>query len=285
MKLATKGYEGLSQADFIFPVTEQFVLPGKRADNPKIHIGFHKWNDTRWEGKFYPVGTKKHETLVHYAAHFNTVEFHSTRYNFLPKEQLEQWISQVGDNEFTFCPLFHTDITKKREIFKSPNGVNTFQFLKQLKIIEKKLGPAILTLLKEERKWILKDLLIYLENLPADLTVFVETYTPDWFETPGVIQEFARELNKLQKGWVIVDTPQRRDNVHLQLSVPKAMVRFVCEGNAELDVFRIDQWKNLLTYWFQNGLQDCWFFLHVLDDKAAKDMGDYIKSEFASVIK
>jgi uncharacterized protein YecE (DUF72 family) len=61
---------------------------------------------------------------------------------------------------------------------------------------------------------------------------------------------------------VITDTSGRRDCVHMEMTIPKTMIRFVGNGGHATDHTRIDAWIDRLEHWIANGVEDIWFFVH-----------------------
>lgn len=81
----------------------------------------------------------------------------------------------------------------------------------------------------------------------------------------------------MNKGLVITDTPGRRDAVHMHLSNATAFIRFDCRGDHELDLFRIDEWKKQLKSWYLQGLEKCYFFLHIESREFKDDFIQYAR--------
>jgi uncharacterized protein YecE (DUF72 family) len=277
-------YDGLQESDFLLPSPEQPYLPGTRADNPKIYIGFPKWSHEKWEGSFYPVKTKDQDTLSHYAAQFDTLEFNATHYNSFPDTQYQKWLNKVYGNTFTFCPKFPQSISHKGKITPAGKALETDLFLNGIYTLKEKLGPAFLQVSQSYQIKGKQDLLTYLNSLPTDLLVFLETRHKTWFDSAETMRTVAEELHNIGRGWVITDTIGNRTTAHMHLSIPKAFVRFVCLGDDELDIFRISQWKKILTGWYAQGLEDCWFFLHMQNEYAAKDFSELVKLELEDTV-
>jgi uncharacterized protein YecE (DUF72 family) len=277
-------YDGLQKSDFLLPSLEQPYLPGTRAANLKMHIGFPKWSHEKWAGQFYPPTTHVSDTLIHYAAQFNTLEFNATHYKFFPDTQYEKWLNKVYGNDFTFCPKFPQAISHKGKITPASKAAETDLFLNGIITLREKLGPAFLQVSEYTRIGTKTDILNYLSCLPTDLLIFLETRHKSWFDSPETMRTVAKELHDLGRGWVITDTIGVRQTAHMHLSIPKAFIRFVCWGDQDLDIFRINQWKEVLTEWYAKGLQECWFFLHMQNEEAARDFSELVKLELEGTI-
>lgn len=126
--------------------------------------------------------------------------------------------------------------------------------------------------------WAMIDFVRYLQTLPKDISFFVEVRNEEWFSN-----QFSYNLKETGIGLVITDTPGKRYTSHLKLTIPRVFIRFVCNGNNEIDAFRISEWKRLLKYWFNIGLEECYFFIHVHDDLQAISFASYVQNELGNV--
>lgn len=279
-------YEGLTETDLVFPEREQPFLPGKRVAAPKLYIGLTKWNDDHWRGTFYPKVVSNQATLTYYAQAFNSIELNTTHYKIPSEEQIKRWADRVEDENFQFCPKFSKLISHQGAVKVETKSQLTDSFIQNISAFGNKLGPSFLQLSdKVSSKSNSNSLMTYLEYLPGDLSVFLEVRHASWFESDETIRAFANELNQRGKGWVITDTPGRRDVVHMQLSIPKAFVRFVCMGETGIDLFRIMQWKDQLKEWYSKGLESCHFFLHIRNQQETIEFAKYIQTELAEALK
>ncbi len=112
----------------------------------------------------------------------------------------------------------------------------------------------------------------------------MEIRSEEWFKNKEKFSSLLKELNTIDKGIVISDTPGRRDAVHMMLSNGTAFIRFNCFGYHELDHFRIQQWKKVLRSWYLQGLNKCYFFLHVADKKSETAFSNYVQKELGELI-
>lgn len=279
-------YEGLTETDFVFSKREQPFLQGVRVVEPKLYVGLPKWNDEHWKGRFYPKVVKNEETLTYYARAFDSIELNSTHYQIPSEEQVKKWAERVDNENFQFCPKFSKLISHQGAVKVETKSILTDSFIKSISAFGNKLGPSFLQLSDHSTsRSHSHTLMTYLKYLPTDLALFLELRHASWFETTETINSFAKELNQLGKGWVITDTPGRRDAAHMQLSIPKAFVRFVCMGETGIDLFRIQQWKNQLQEWYNKGLESCHFFLHIRNKQETIEFAKYIQSELAEALK
>jgi len=284
MNFGTVPYSGLQQNDFILPHNGQVYLPGRAFAEPAIHVGLSLWQHEKWKGTLYPPGTKGPDTLPFYAGVFDTVEFNASHYHVPAIAQVQKWCEKVIGNDFSFCPKYPQAITHRGPLSDASKTALTAGFLQSAAAFKEKLGPLFLQVGDHYKQSLKDDLFGYLETQSSEFTIFTELRHSSWFAGEAFMQT-ATTLNRLQQGWVITDTPGRRDVLHLQLTIPKAFIRFVCNGANELDMFRINEWKKLLAYWVANGLQECWFFVHVQDDAEAVDFAKYVQQEFKEILK
>jgi hypothetical protein len=67
----------------------------------------------------------------------------------------------------------------------------------------------------------------------------------------------------------------------MELTTPEAFIRFRCTGNEDIDKSRILQWKEQLQIWFKNGLQNCYFFIHLSETPI--EFAKFVKDELTDV--
>ncbi len=278
-------YDGLSKEAFILPEVKENLLPGKAYPEPRLYIGLSKWNDPAWKGKLYPTKTKDADTLPFYAGQFNALEFNGSHYHIPAEIQVKKWYDKTDGHAFQFCPKFPQLISHRGKIDPVSKAGVTDQFLKSIAAFEDKLGAGFLQVSDSYSYKNKEELLNYFKSLPRDIDLFAETRHPSWFENVAIMDEFARELAAINKGWVMTDTPGRRDILHMRLPNRKAFIRFVCQGNNEIDRFRIHAWKQQLSAWYANGLETCWFFLHIHDEEGTIDFAKEIQTVFSDIIQ
>ena len=143
---------------------------------------------------------------------------------------------------------------------------------------KEKLGTGFLQIPDQSPVEDAEDLIGFLKSLPAcDLSI--ELRNAAWFADPVRFSSLVKSLNNLGKGLVITDSPGRRDAVHMQLSNTTAFIRFNAQGDHELDLFRIDEWKKTLRSWYRQGLEKCYFFLHIHSQEFEDDFISYARHE------
>ncbi|MEP6712960.1 MAG: DUF72 domain-containing protein [Ferruginibacter sp.] len=269
-------YEGLTEEMFVLPLSEQPWLSGNKNINPKIYIGLSRWT--------YRENLKKKNspppqpgTPGFYSALFNAIELNATHDDIPDTEKINKWYRSVERSDFNFCPEFYKGITHSGPIGLTKMGI-TNEFIKRMREFKEKLGVSFLQLphLQQPAK---ENIIAYLKLLPRDFPLSIGFTHEEWFTNPGLLSEFIKELNTLNIGTVITDTPARRDTVHMQLSNGNAFIRFYCQGDHELDLFRIEQWKKQLRSWFLQGLEKCYFFLHIQSQTAEEDFINYVQYE------
>ena len=274
MNFGMMAYDSLTEETFVLPEVEQPYLPGHKNYKPLFYLGLSKWTYKEDEGK-KSKQVPKPGTLPFYANHFNCIELDSTHQELPTEEAVNKWYKSVDTKDFMFCPKLYKGITQgKVDIHKL--GL-TKDFINRMKGFKEKLGNSLLEL-NEDYSVLNKDALLkYLKELPSNFPLSVEIRDKEWISDRYLFDSLVKELNQLNKGLVIADSPGRRDLVHMHLSNSTAFIRFSCRGDHELDLFRIDQWKKQLQSWYLQGLDKCFFFLHIQEKSSEDDFISYAK--------
>jgi uncharacterized protein YecE (DUF72 family) len=275
----------LDEIDFKLPaepVLNKKVLNGAAAKQPKIYLGCAKWGRKEWIGKIYPTGTKEANFLDEYVKHYNSIELNATHYQVYGPETIRKWGEKAkGQAGFKFCPKVSQSISHYSQLTNA--GQQTTAFLEGVLAFEQQLGPIFLQVsdrFSPKRK---EALFEYLATLPKDLQFFLEVRHPEWFGDEAVRLELLRTLQKLKVGLIITDTAGRRDCAHMELTVPKAFIRFVGNSLHPTDYTRIDDWVNRIHYWLQQGLKELYFFMHMHDEAYSPELSVYLADKIKAV--
>lgn len=254
------------------PYSNSNVLKGKSNTQPRFYVGLPKWGRKEWIGKIYPKGTKEKDFQLEYQKWFNTLEFNSTHYKLPSDEDINRWLTKAEGSGIVFCPKVYQGISH----FGSLNDKQflTDVFVKSMHKFGNHLGPVFLQVSDKFGPKRKEELFDYLDTLPRDLQFFLELRHPDWFYAP-VINEVIYTLQKLKIGFVITDTAGRRDVAHMNVTVPKTMIRFVANNAHATDFTRLDDWISRIKYWVDSGLQEVYFFMHSLDETYAPQLANY----------
>jgi len=264
--------------DFTLPADAQFVthvLPGQPATAPKAYVGCAKWGRKEWLGKIYPVGTKESAFLSAYVRHFNTIELNATHYKIYGPETIAKWADQASGTAFRFCPKVPQLISHYSDLSSEKAHRYTDEFLTGIQAFGEHLGPVFLQLSERYAPSRQGALFQYLRQWPRDLACFLEVRHHSWFADQSVSQALFSLLHELGIGAVITDTAGRRDVVHMQLTVPKAMIRFGGNHLHPTDYSRIDAWVDRIDSWMQQGLQEVYFFMHQHDETDTLELCAY----------
>ena len=277
----------VSEVNFSLPqdgiLTASTLSSASDVSDPEFYVGCAKWGRKEWVGLIYPSKTKEADFLDEYVKHFNSIELNAAFYKIPKKEVVQRWYAKTKEHtrgEFLFCPKISQTISH----FKRLNGAEeaTDQFLASVSEFKEFLGPCFLQLSDNFSPKSFPVLEAYLENLPADMSLFVEVRHSGWFEDNDVSTRYFELLKKFNRGAVITDASGRRDCLHMELTVPEAFIRFVGNGleHQKSDFARIDAWVDRLETWIGSGLQKVYFFLHQHDEKDTPILADYAIKSF-----
>lgn len=267
----------LNSIDFSLPkepVENKAVLGGKKFKHPKVYLGCAKWGRTEWVGKIYPPKTKEKDFLDHYVQHYNSIELNATHYKIYGALGIGKWAAKAAGKDFKFCPKMYQGVTHRGSL-KGKDFI-TSEFFRGIVAFEEHLGPIFVQVsdaFSPKRK---EELFIYLKSLPTDLQFFLEVRHPDWFAKPDTMKELFDTLTSLNMGAVITDTAGRRDCAHMQLSIPKAFIRYVGNSLHPTDYTRTDVWVERMKYWLDKGLQELYFFMHMHDEAYSPELTIYL---------
>ena len=251
----------LSSIDFSLPGEPAYnkkILSGKPAKQPKVYLGCAKWGRLEWVGKIYPPKTKEKNFLQHYVEHYNCIELNATHYKIYGAAGISKWKEKAKGRDFLFCPKMYQGVTH-RGTLKGKEFL-TREFLRGVQAFEENLGPIFVQVsdtFSPNRK---DDLFKFMLSLPKELQFFLEVRHPAWFSKAKEREDLFGFLSENNIGAVITDTAGRRDCAHMQLTVPKAFIRYVGNSLHPTDYTRSDIWVQRMKYWLGHGLQELYFF-------------------------
>jgi len=267
----------LNTIDFSLPAEPAWnkkVLNGKPAKKARVYLGCAKWGRTEWIGKIYPSKTKEKDFLQHYVEHYNSIELNATHYKVYGEAGIKKWAEKAKGKDFKFCPKMYKGVTH----FGSLKGKEfiTNEFFRGIMGFEDKLGPIFVQVSDSFSPNRRKELFDYLASLPKDLQFFLEVRHPDWFAKEDMQKEMFETLSSLNMGAVITDTAGRRDCAHMDLTIPKAFIRYVGNSLHKSDYTRCDAWIKRMKYWLDNGAKELYFFMHMHDEATSPELTVYL---------
>ncbi|MEP7372262.1 MAG: DUF72 domain-containing protein [Chitinophagaceae bacterium] len=273
----------LKDLDFKLPLdpaaNKEVLITGKSSP-VKVHLGCAKWGRTEWLGKIYPKDAKEKDFLKYYAQHYGSIELNATHYKIYGADIFEGWVKKVNNPSFKFCPKAHRGMSYLKD---SPTKAGvTKDYINNIRAFGKQLGPIFITH-DEKIKWDVeseKQFFKYLESLPNDITFFIEERWPGFYEDKKLKNRYYAKLRELKMGAVITDTAGRPDVLHMQLTIPKAFVRFVGNSLHPSDYPRIDNWATRFKKWIDSGIEEIYFFMHMHDEGKSPELTQYVVEQF-----
>ena len=260
------GYlENVETVDFSFPANDETnesfleALPsGQAEEGLKIYAGCAKWSRPEWKGVLYPPTAKPSEFLIHYGRQLNGIELNTTRYGIKSPAQIIAWREQVP-SDFVFCPKFPQSISHYRQLKNTHE--ETMAFIESVRNFDSKLGPCFLQLSDKFGPDRIDVLTKFLSRLPEGFEVVLELRHPEWFVEPHLNR--MREILREKKiGWIMTDTPGRRDALHQVVTSCTVFIRFAGCNDTNIDGRRLDDWVNRLDLWERQGVNEVYFFIH-----------------------
>lgn len=264
-----------------------FSLPPEPAGNSSVlhasttafsvYLGCPKWGSKEWIGKIYPKGTRETQFLDQYVKHYNAIELNATHYKIYKPEDIARWAAKAAGRDFKFCPKVTNSISHYSGFENTQLLTNTF--LESIQAFGDHLGSIFLQVSENFHPNQRDKLFEYLTTLPAELLFFIEVRHPLWFADKTIRKELFDILKQLNMGAVITDTGGRRDCVHMELTLPKAFIRFVGNSLHPSDYSRIDEWVKRIQYWVSKGLKELYFFIHTHNEAFSPELSIYLVDE------
>jgi len=276
--------DNLKDIDFHLPPEPQaneIFLAKQGCSDSRLHlyIGCTGWGVKEWVGYVYPKGTKPADFLKYYTRQFNSIEHNTTHYRIPNPETVVKW-REESLPDFRFCPKIPQAISHSRHLGLESNQI--YLFCHAIRHLEDKLGACFLQLPPHFGPDRLGQLAAFLHQFPAEIPLAVEVRHPAWFK---VKENTARLFDLLEQhavGAVITDVAGRRDVLHLHLTAPFSMVRFVGNNLHSSDFQRLEEWACLLKRWQAQGLKSMYFFTHEPDSMAAAKAAAWFSFKFES---
>ena len=254
------------------PVDNSKVLGGKKTKHPKVYIGCGKWGRDEWVGMIYPKGTKSGDYLKNYINHFNSIELNGTFYQ-TRKGNIESWAS-LPDGDFKFCPKFSRRISHIKRL-KTDDDSKSW-YIDSISAFGETLGLPFLQMPDNFAPKYLDRLKEFVETPPNNLPYALELRHEEWFSDKEVQEELFPFLQKNNITLVITDTAGRRDCIHQRLTTKQIFVRFNGYDLHPSDYQRLDDWVERLSDWFDQGLEEAYFFMHQKDERNTIMCADYM---------
>jgi uncharacterized protein YecE (DUF72 family) len=267
----------LNNIDFSLPAEpagNKNILSGRKNKNARVYIGCAKWGRPEWVGKIYPPKTKEKDFLQHYVQHYNCIELNATHYKIYGAAGIGKWKDKAKGRDFLFCPKMYQGVTHRGGL-KGKEFITT-EFFRGIVAFEEHLGPVFVQVSDSFSPNRRKELYEYLSSLPKDLQFFLEVRHPDWFAKQDIQKEMLETLASLNMGAVITDAAGRRDCTHMNLTIPKAFIRYVGNSLHPTDNRRIDAWVQRMKYWLGKGIQELYFFMHMHDEATSPELTVYL---------
>ncbi|MFP5039545.1 DUF72 domain-containing protein [Parasediminibacterium sp. JCM 36343] len=267
----------LYDIDFTLPPDPAFnnlVLTGNKEDAPKVYLGCSKWGRNEWVGKIYPPHTSEKEFLSCYGHHYNSIELNATHYKIYGEKYIRKWAEKTAGKGFIYCPKMYQGVTHEGKLAGKSRLTN--EFLDAVAEFKEQLGPIFIQVSDSFGPSRKTELFDYLAALPRGLQFFLEVRHHGWFDDAATRNELFSFLKQQKIGAVITDTSSRRDCAHMQLSIPKAFIRYVGNSLHPTDYKRIDEWVARIKQWIAQGIEEIYFFMHMHDEAFSPELTVYM---------
>lgn len=266
--------------DFSLPPDPPFstsVLTENQAERggkaTRCYIGCTGWSMKEWVGTVYPKNTRTTDYLQAYAKQFNTIELNTTHYRIPDQQLTDRWLRETPD-DFRFCPKVPQVISHSKQMGIGSEALARFALA--MERLLPKLGYCFLQLppyFGHDRLNLLEQ---FLRGWPRHIPLALEARHESWFGSTKNTLDLAQLLATYQCATVLTDVAGRRDVLHMYLTMPVVLVRFVGNGLHPTDYTRLDAWTKRLQKWSEQGLHTIYFFPHEPDNILAPQISAYL---------
>ena len=263
--------DNIDDVDFTLPPDHPDtarVLGKSKAKGLNVYVGCAKWNKTDLKN-FYPKGTKNE--LEYYATQFNSIELNATFRKRYWAPQYEKWANTTPDG-FKFCPKLGQFISHIKRLDGVEESVDLF--VENASHLGEKMGVSFLQLHDNFAPKDFDRVKAFAEYWKFDIPIAMELRHHDWYSDPTLFEDWSHLFEKNKIVNILVDTPGRRDMMHMRLTTPTAFVRYN-GANHESDYTRLDEWVNRIADWKKKGLNELYFFVHQVVEEESPLLSAY----------
>ncbi len=273
--------DNIENVDFTLPFTHNFTtetlaraaLASAESSAPmQVYVGPPIWANKEWVGKIYPSNAKDKDFLYHYTRQFNTIELNVTHYQIPTDDTIDRWRDTALDG-FSYCPKWPQIISHDAELLNVM--LPSDEFVRTVLGLGDKLGTTFLQLGPSFDTSKFSNLELFLKTLPKDFPIAVEFRHPSWFTDDYAWQRTLELLHERGVGTVMSDVSGRRDVLHMSLSTPTLVLRFVGNELHRTDYTRTDEWLLRIKAWMEQGLQQVYIFIHTEDNTFSPELAKY----------
>lgn len=249
----------VSKVDFTLPPihadTFQVLERYSIDEDFGVYVGGARWAKQELKG-FFPPKTK--DELTYYSTQFNSIEMNGTFYRSPTKEQVITWKNKTPD-DFMFFPKISQSISHYGRLLNVKEKLTAF--LDAVTMFEEKLGMTFLQMHDNYKPKDFDRLAEFVQNFPNGYPLAIEIRNEEWFEDQTIFNQYVQLLENNHITNIIVDTPGRRDILHMRLTTPDLFVRFV-SAYSPIDYTRLDEWIERIKELKNAGLKNVYFFIH-----------------------
>jgi uncharacterized protein YecE (DUF72 family) len=242
------------------------------ASQPRVYVGCTGWSMPAWVGGAYPPKAKSTDFLKYYAQQFNTIEQNGTYYRMPDAATVARWVAD-SPSDFRFCPKVPQMISNAKDFGMQKQVFE--EFATAINGLGERLGVAFMQLPQHAGPDSLPSLERFLDRQAGKIPLAIEARHPELF-APGASSDwFFAMLSAYKVGAVITDVSGRRDVLHMRITTPQVLIRFVGNGLVETDYQRMNEWITRWESWFSNGVESVYCFTHEPENLRAPEMSAY----------
>ncbi len=222
-------------------------------------MGTVGWGYREWVGEVYPPKTPVKDYLRTYARRYRSVELNATFYRIPQIEQAEAWAAATPE-DFRFGPKVTQTLSHVKPLGGDARLIE--EFVTSMRGFGSRLGTVFLQLPPDFSRRRESELRDFFDAVDGRLPLAVEFRHESFFRAGALVDPVRRFFEDRGVAVVMTDTAGRRDVLHADLCAKRAFVRFRGNEDEATDLARLRDWAAKVAGWFEQGLEELYFYVH-----------------------
>ena len=225
----------------------------------RLRCGAPILNCKEWRGIVYPEEARPADYLRYYAERYPSIEWNSSFYRLPTLSEVKAFCQKVS-SDFRFCPKAPQQLSHQLARGLDLDVLHAYHQVCEAFGAHYGLGFMQLPDWFSVSSW--DKLCLFTQTWAKRMPLAIELRHPSWFNDHMLLDPVIDLFYRRGISPVITDAPGRRDALHMSLTAPQLMVRFLGCFPSRQDDFRVKAWMQRLEGWSRRGLSEAYFFAH-----------------------